>query len=77
MHDGAALAAEGRIVFEFFNQSITLSQILCQAGENPEQMVFHHFHDALLRLCTYSLKQTTIVFKLGFGTTRLLLSVQS
>ena len=75
MNDSAALVTEGRTVFEFFNQSITLSQIFCQAGENPEQMAPH---DALLRPCTYSpLKQTTIVFKLGFGTTRLLLSVQS
>ena len=51
MNDGAALTTEGRTVFELFNQSITLSQIFCQAGENPEQMAFN---DALLRLCTYS-----------------------
>jgi hypothetical protein len=45
---------EGRRVFESFNQSITLSRIFRQEGEDPEQV---KFRDALLRLRTYSTTQ--------------------
>ena len=45
------LALEGCRVFESFQQSITLSCIFCQEGEDPEQI---KFQDALLRLRTYS-----------------------
>jgi len=47
----AALAAEGRTVFESFTQSVTLSRVFRQAGNDPEQEAFR---DALLRLRTYS-----------------------
>jgi len=46
----AALAAEGHTVFESFTQSVTLSRVFCQVGNDPEQEAFR---DALLRLCTY------------------------
>jgi hypothetical protein len=47
-----ALALEGQRVFESFKQSITLSRIFHQEGENPEQV---KFRDALHRLQTYSI----------------------
>lgn len=34
------LALEWRQVFESFQQSITLSRIFCQEGEDPEQIKF-------------------------------------
>jgi hypothetical protein len=45
------LAAEGHTVFESFTQSVTLSRVFCQAGNDQEQEAFR---DALLRLHTYS-----------------------
>ncbi|KAG6881306.1 hypothetical protein C0995_002339, partial [Termitomyces sp. Mi166 len=45
------LALEGHRAFESFMQSITLSHIFCQEGEDPDQI---RFRDALLRLRTYS-----------------------
>jgi ATP-dependent DNA helicase PIF1 len=46
-----ALHAEGRRVFESFNQSVTLKTVFRQTGENVEQV---KFREALLRLRTYS-----------------------
>jgi hypothetical protein len=46
-----ALTAEGQRVYNAFMQSITLSRVFCQEGDNPEQI---RFRDALLRLQTYS-----------------------
>jgi hypothetical protein len=46
-----ALNAEGRRVFESFNQSVTLQTVFCQTGQDEEQV---KFREALLRLRTYS-----------------------
>ena len=46
-----ALNAEGRRVFESFNQSVTLKTIFRQTGQDEEQV---KFREALLRLRTYS-----------------------
>ena len=46
-----ALTAEGKRVYNAFTQSITLSRVFRQEGDNPEQI---RFRDALLRLRTYS-----------------------
>jgi hypothetical protein len=47
----SAFHAEGRYVFEYFKQSITLNTIYHQIGQSPEQVAFR---EALLRLRTYS-----------------------
>jgi ATP-dependent DNA helicase PIF1 len=46
-----ALHAEGRRVFESFNQSVTLRTVFRQIGQDVEQV---KFREALLRLRTYS-----------------------
>lgn len=50
----SGLTAEGRNVFEAFNQSVTLGTVFRQAGQDPMQVAFR---DALLRLRTYSVTQ--------------------
>jgi len=47
----AALTAEGQRVYNAFTQSITLSRIFRQEGDDPAQI---RFRDALLQLRTYS-----------------------
>jgi len=49
-----SLSQEGRMVFEHFNQSITLDTIFRQAGEDDDQIAFR---DALMHLRTYSTRQ--------------------
>lgn len=49
-----ALTVEGRRVYESFQQSITLSRIFRQEGDDPIQV---QFRDALLRLRNYSTTQ--------------------
>ena len=46
-----ALNAEGRCVFESFDQSVTLQTVFRQTGQDEEQV---KFREALLRLRTYS-----------------------
>src|SRR6202050_3581642 len=46
-----ALHTEGHRVFESFKQSVTLTTIFHQTGQDPEQV---KFREALLRLSTYS-----------------------
>ena len=46
-----ALSAEGQRVYNAFTQSITLSRVFHQEGDNPEKI---RFRDALLQLRTYS-----------------------
>ena len=43
------------MVFEYFNQSVTLDIVYCQAGEDANQVAFR---DALMHLQTYSATQT-------------------
>ena len=49
-----ALTQEGRHVYESFSQSVTLSQIFCQEGENREQV---RFRETLNNLRSYSITE--------------------
>ena len=49
-----SLSQEGRMVFEYFNQSVTLDTVYRQAGDDADQVAFR---DALMRLRTYSTTQ--------------------